>query len=151
LGADSIPRGTSFVDAYQVWLGKNYMASPDENASLGRGALEGKTQYGTTNNLPKLLSTSHCNVQECYDVVKAAATHKLTEKASNNALCCLNQLTVGIGVLKLKKMLYPMDVLDNDLSIDGIKYCYPGLKEHHKKLKGRGFDLDKKSAGCSSR
>ena len=143
MGADPIPRGTIFVNAYQVWLGKDCLAS-NGNASLG-GEPEAKTWYGATNNLPKLLSTSHHNVWEFYDVVKEAAAKKLTEKAFNSTLLCLNQSMVSIGVLKVQKMMYAGAVMDNDLSIDWIRYCNPGSKEHQEQLKERGLDLDKRA------
>jgi hypothetical protein len=41
---------------------------------------------------------------------------------------------MGMGELKLQKMVYATAVLDGDLPIVWIWYCIPGSKEHHEQL-----------------
>jgi hypothetical protein len=75
---DPLPEGTSFFDAYQLWLGRDYKSS-DGNVK-SNGATEGKMRYGASNNLPRLIATSHKNVRGLYDTLKLAATKKFLEK-----------------------------------------------------------------------
>jgi hypothetical protein len=133
---DPIPEGTSFLDAYQVWLHCNYPIN-DRKAGKNGVGVKGTVWYGATNKLPRLSAACHRNIRFFHDAIKDAAKKKPTEKEYGALIKLLNKHAVGTGKLKLQKMVYVAAVLDGNLPIVWIWYCISGSKEHHEHLQER--------------
>jgi hypothetical protein len=138
---EPLPPNTSFVDAYQLWLRSNYPAN-DGIAGRNGGPDEGAVRYCANNNTARMNAVCHKNVRTLFDTIAVYSTKKDTETAYKGMLMALNKGTVGAKELKLQKMVYAIACCDDTFSLQWIRWCCPGSKEHFERLKEKKYPLE---------
>jgi hypothetical protein len=139
---EPLPVGTSFVNAYQLWLRTNYPANDGVAGMLG-GPDEGVVRYCANNNTARMNGICHRNVRTLQDTIgQYSNSKKVTETAYKAMLSTLNKGTVGANELKLQKMIYAVACCSVSFSLQWISFCRPGSKEHLERLKEQKFPIN---------
>jgi hypothetical protein len=138
--SNPVPKHSSFLDCYQIWLRSNYPAN-DGKAGANGGADEGAVRYGPSNNTARMVATCHRNVRALLDVIQTYSKKKVSESAYGTMLNTLNKNTLGSGELKLQKMIYAVACCDENFPVDWLRYCKPGSKEHFDRMKERKYNV----------
>ena len=138
---EPLPLGTSFIDAYQLWLRTNFPAN-DGTAGLLGGPNRGATRYCATNNTARLNAVCHQNVRTLHDTIESFSSKRPSDSAYTAMLSLLNKGTVGAKELKLQKMVYAVACCHDLFSLQWISYCRPGSKEHLEHLKEQKFPIE---------
>jgi hypothetical protein len=138
---EPLPEGTSFIDAYQLWLRTNYPANDGIAGMLG-GPDEGVVRYCANNNTARMNGICHRNVRCLHDTIGIFSKKKITETAYKSMLSTLNKGTVGASELKLQKMIYAVACCNENFSLQWITFCRPGSKEHLERLKEQKFPIN---------
>jgi hypothetical protein len=100
---DPIPNGSTFVDAFQIWLQVNYESN--EGNHLPNNEKEGVVQYPCCYNTPTLLSISYNNVRVFHSMMKLSLKQMVIEVEYWQTLTWLDKAMEGVS-FKIQKMIY---------------------------------------------
>jgi hypothetical protein len=138
-GTDPVELGSTFIDAFQIWLRTNYPSN--EGNHLRNNEKEGTVRYVCCKNTPTLIVTSHNNVRVFHDEMKTVALQSVTDVIYRNTIRTLDKQIAGASDLKIQKMIYVCAVVGGHLSMGWINHCRPGSPRHLARFKKQDFAL----------